>query len=112
MRRYVAQLGRKFFVLDLVDRTVLHRQCSRIFAEIVACFPFACRSHRPRGKSATAIGTHIVQHMVDTTCAERALIRTDARFGRFGRQRLVAVLAGGAQFEHALRELTGVTGQV
>ncbi len=54
----------------------------------------------PTFEAATTVRAHVRQDRVDAVAAERALIRADHRVGRVGRERAVAVLAGGSEFQH------------
>ena len=57
---------------------------------------------RTRYKVAAAIGTQVAQFRLGAVAAESALERADNRFRRFRWQILVAALATGAQFKHAV----------
>src|SRR5262249_26570809 len=83
-----------------IDRAVAHLAARGILPEIIVAVPVARRTDGPRRKVAAAIRADVVQHVGDACGAERAFVRADARLQRGGRQRLVAVLAGGSQLEH------------
>jgi hypothetical protein len=65
----------------------------RIRCHAHACAPWLCRPDRPRRKTAAAVRADVEQFCLDAIGAERALIGADARFGRSGRQVLVAIFA-------------------
>ena len=71
-----------------------------IVAEKVVAVPIPRRADGTGNKSAAAVRADISDDGFDTRRAERAFIRADARFKRIGRQRLVAMFAGGSEFEH------------
>src|SRR5579885_945318 len=99
--RDAADRRRELGVRRRVDRSMLHLRARRILAEVVAVLPVARRTHRPRHEAAAAVGAYIEHHVLDAVAAERALVGADPRLRGIGRQRAVAVLAGGAQFQHA-----------
>jgi hypothetical protein len=74
----------------------------RVLAKKVVAFPVPYRSDRSRHKAAPAVRADVFQDVIDTRGAKRTLISADARFKRVGRQRLVAVLASGSEFEHGV----------
>ena len=78
--RYPSDLGREPRVRFGIDRPVLDLGTGRILAEIVIAFPVLRRSDRPRHKATTAVRTNVAQKGIDTSGAERAFIRADARF--------------------------------
>lgn len=86
-------------------RPVLHRGARRIFSKKVVVFPIRRRSGWSRDKPTAAIRTDISRQAFDTGHTEGAFIRTDARFKRVGRQRLVAVFARGPEFKHGVRDV-------
>lgn len=58
------------------------------------------RAGRAPFEAATTVRAHVRQNLVGAVAAERALVRADHRVGRVGRERAVAVLARGSEFEH------------
>ena len=83
-----------------IHRTVLHLGARWICPKEVVIVPIRRRSDRSRDEPAAAIWADISQNAFDTRNAEGALIGTDARLKRVGRQRLIAVLAGRSKFKH------------
>jgi hypothetical protein len=73
-----------------------------VFTKIVVAFPVLRWSDWPAHKATTAIGTDITQNSIDAGGAKRTFIATNACLKRIGRQRLVAVLASWAEFEHSV----------
>ena len=55
--------------------------------------PWCGRPDRPRGKAATAIGTHIVELVLGTVRTECAFVAADPRFRRTRRKIPVAIFA-------------------
>ena len=60
---------------------------------MIAAFPVASRSDRPRAKATAAIRTHVFQNVFDAGAAEGAFKRADHRVRGIGRKSCVAVLA-------------------
>src|ERR1700692_3046332 len=65
----------------------------RVFSDRHAGTPLLRGPERPWGKTAAAVRADIVQPGLDAVRAERAFVRTDARFRRVRRQVLVAIFA-------------------
>lgn len=95
-----ADMGGEAPVSFRIHRPVLHHGTARIRAEVVTVFPVRRRTYRPRHEASATVGAHVVQQVIDTGCTERALVGTDTRVKRIRRQRRVAVLTGGPQFQH------------
>lgn len=72
----------------------------RILAKKIFAFPILPRPHRPRDKPAAAIGTHVMQHMLNAVRAECAFKAAYHRLGGIRRKQLITVFTGGAEFEH------------
>jgi hypothetical protein len=83
-----------------VNRSMLYSGARRVFAEKVVAFPISRRPDRPRNKSASTIGTDIVQNVIDARRTERTFIGANARIERIGRQCFIAVFARGSKFQH------------
>ena len=83
-----------------INRSVLYRRARRVFAEKVVAFPISRWPDRPRNKSASTIGTDIVQNVIDARRTERAFVDANARVERIGRQCFIAVFARGSEFQH------------
>src|SRR5262245_23533072 len=83
-----------------IDRPVPDLRACRILAEVVVALPVRLRPDRARREAAAAVGADVPDYVIDAIGAERAFVGADARLERVGRQRLVAVFAGGAEFEH------------
>jgi hypothetical protein len=88
-------------MLYRIDRPMLCMKTSRVLTEEVVALPVPGRSDRPGNKSTAAIRAHVVQEVIHARGAERALIGADARFKRVGWQRLIAILTGWSELEHA-----------
>src|SRR6185503_15366857 len=101
------QARNELVMLRPIDRTVLDRRARRILAEIVAALPVPLRPHRPRHEAAAAVRAHVPQHVLDAVATERAFVGADPGFRRGGRQRAVAVLAGGPELQHGQRRRPG-----
>jgi hypothetical protein len=65
----------------------------RVFLDGHAGPPLGARPDRPRDKTAAAVGAHVVQVVLYTVRAERALVRADTRFRCAWRKVLVAIFA-------------------
>jgi hypothetical protein len=65
----------------------------RVFLDGHAGPPLGARPDRPRDKTAAAVGAHVVEVVLDTVRAERALVRADTRFHCAWRKVLVAIFA-------------------
>lgn len=83
-----------------INGSVPHLGARRVFAKIVIAFPVFRRPDGTGRKTTSAIRTDVAQNDIHTRRAERAFIAADACLTRFGRQRLVAVLAGWSEFKH------------
>jgi hypothetical protein len=83
-----------------INRSVLYRRARRVFAEKVVAFPISRWPDRPRNKSASTIGTDIVQNVIDARRTERAFVGANARIERIGRQCFIAVFARRSEFQH------------
>ena len=77
-----------------IDRLVLDFGACRVFTEEIVPLPILGRPDWSANKSTAAIRADVLQDIVDTGGAKRALVGADAGLKRVGRQRLVAVLAG------------------
>ena len=86
-----------------IYRPMLHLGTCGIFPEIIFVLPVFRRPDRPWNKSTATVRADIVQDILHATGAESAFLTADARFEGIRRQRGVAILAGGSEFEHALR---------
>src|SRR5262249_33770836 len=87
-----------------VNRTMGHPIGRRILAEEIPAPPVSRRPDGPLGESAAAIRTHVSEHALHAVRAERALVRTNARFGGARWERSVAVLAGRTELQHDVME--------
>src|ERR1043166_2046291 len=101
MGRYGFQGGREPRMSCRIDRPVLYRGARGVLAEEVVAFPVLRWPDRSGSKSAAAVRADVFQDGSDTCGAKSALVGADARFERIGRQRVVAVLTGGSELEHA-----------
>src|SRR5688572_30837091 len=99
--RYGLDSSREACMNCRIDRPVLDFGACRILAEEIVAFPVFRRPDWSGNKSATTIRADVLDDVIDTSGAERALVGADARLNRIRRQRLVAVLAGRSEFEHA-----------
>src|SRR5215510_15164245 len=86
-----------------VDRPVPDLRARGILAEVVVPLPVPGRPDGPRNEAAATVRTDVAQHLLDARGAEGALVGADARLGRLGWQRAVAVLAGRSELEHGYR---------
>ena len=84
-----------------IDGAVLDGRARRVGPEVVVVPPVSGRADRAGGEAAAAVGAHIEENALHAIGAERALIGADVRRGRGRRQGDIAVLASGAEFEHA-----------
>jgi hypothetical protein len=84
----------------LINGPVLYRCARRVFAEKIVAFPIFRWPDRPRNKSASTIGTDIVQNVIDARRTKRAFVGANARIERIGRQCFIAVFARGSEFQH------------
>src|SRR5262249_26195975 len=84
-----------------IDRLMPHPGTRRVLAEEVAALPVACGAHGPRREAPAAVRADVGEHALRARGAEGALVAADARLRGVRRQRLVAVLAGRPQLEHA-----------
>ena len=107
-RRNAPDASRELRVLRAIDRSVPRLRARRIVSEKIVVLPVAGRPHRTRHESSTAIRTHVQQHVVDTLCAERALVRADPRLEAGWGQRLVAMLTRGSELQHEVPRLLHV----
>ena len=71
-----------------------------IRAEKIVAVPIVDRPDRAWGKTAAAIRADIVQDGFDARTAEGTFKRANHRIRGTGRERRVAILAGGSEFEH------------
>ena len=85
-----------------IHRTMPDLRARRIRTEEIVPFPVLARAHRPRRKATTAVGAHILQNPFRAVCAEGALVTTDARVLRRGRQVRVAQLAVRSKGKHSI----------
>jgi hypothetical protein len=99
--RYGLDCSREACMDRRVDRPVLDFGACRVLTEEIVAFPVFRRPDGSGNKSTTTIRADVLQDASDTSGAECALVGADARLKRGGRQRLVAVLAGRSEFEHA-----------
>ena len=99
--RYGLDCSREACVNCRIDRPVLDFGACRVLTEEIVAFPVFRWPDWSGNKSTTTIRADVLQDVIDTSGAERALVGADARLKRVGRQRLVAVLAGRSEFEHA-----------
>ena len=83
-----------------INRSVFDLRARGILTKEVVTFPVLRRPDWSGNKSATAVRADVLQDVIDTRGAERALVGADARFKRVGTQRLVAVLTGRSEFKH------------
>lgn len=84
-----------------IDRLVSHLGTGGVLAEEIIVLPVLRRPDGSGCKPAAAVGADVLQYVVDTRGTKRALVRTDARFKRVGRQRLVAVFTRRPELQHA-----------
>ena len=89
-------------MLRRIDGPMPDPSARRILAEEVVALQVLRGPYRPRDESPTAVRADVLQHVIDAGRTECALVAADARFGRVGRQGLVAVLAGGSKLEHSV----------
>src|SRR6267143_6109445 len=94
VRRYGFDCGREARMNCRTNRSVLDLGTRRVLTKEVVTFPVLRRPDWSGNKSAAAVRADVLQDVIDTRGAERALVGADARFKRVGRQRLVAVLTG------------------
>ena len=87
-------LGRKARMRRRIYRSVLHLGARRICSKEVVIVPIRRRSDRSRGEPTAAILAEISQNVFNTSNAEGALVRADARLKRIRRQCFVAVFTG------------------
>ena len=90
----------KFGMRFGVKRSMLYRGARRVLAEKVVAPPISRWPDRPRNKSASTIGTDIVQNVIDARRTERAFIAANPRIERIGRQCFIAVFARRSEFQH------------
>ena len=83
-----------------INRPVLDLGTRWVLAKEVVAFPVLRGPDWSRNKSATAVRADVLQDVIDTRGAERALVGADARVEGVGWQRLIAVLARGSEFKH------------
>jgi hypothetical protein len=83
-----------------VYRAVFNVDAGRLGPQVVVALPVPGRANWPWTKTATAVRTYVPENLLHTSRTEGALEAADARLGRVGRKRDVAVLAGGAKLEH------------
>ncbi len=84
-----------------INRPVLDLGTRWVLAKEVVTFPVLRGPDWSGNKSATAVRADVLQDVIDTRGAERALVGADARIKRVGKQRFVAVLTGRSEFKHA-----------
>ena len=84
-----------------VNRPVLDLGTRRVLTQEVVTFPVSRRSDGSGNESAAAVWAHVLQDVIDTRGAKRALIGANARLERVRRQCLVAVLTGGSELKHS-----------
>jgi hypothetical protein len=80
-------------MLDLGTRRVLTKE--------VVTFPVPRWSDGSGNESAAAVWANVLQDVIDTRGAKRALIGANARLKRVRGQCLVAVLTGGSELKHS-----------
>src|SRR5262249_14706506 len=97
LRRYIPDRGREHRMGRRVHRPVLDLRARRILAEGVVVLPVLRRPDWSGGKPNAAVGTNVTQHVLDARSTEGALVGADPRLQGVGRERLVAMLAGGPQ---------------
>ena len=85
---------------NYTNRPVSYRGARRVLAEKVVVPPIFRWPDRPRNKSASTIGTDIVQNVIDARRTKRAFVGANARIDRIGRQCFIAVFARGSEFQH------------
>lgn len=78
----------------------------QVLAQVVVAFPVSGGPDGAWGEAAAAVRTDVAEQGVDAVGAECALVGTDPRFDRIGRQQPVAILAGGPEFEHVISFLS------
>src|SRR5690242_18821003 len=83
-----------------LHRPVLHLAARRILAEKVAVLPVPRRPDRSRHEAAAAVRANVTEDHLHAARAKGALVAADPCLQRVGRQRLVAMLASRAQFQH------------
>ena len=88
-----------------IHGAVLYDGAGRECAEMVAVIPVSLWPNWPRTKPAAAIRTDIFQNGFDTRPAKRAFKRADHRLRRIWRQRPIAILTSGSQFQHGRDDL-------
>ena len=79
---------------------MLDRGTRRVRAQKIAVPPVSGGSDWPADKSAATVRADVMQHVLHTGCAKRALIGTDARIQGLGRQGFIAVFASWSKFKH------------
>jgi hypothetical protein len=67
-------------MFDRINRPVPHLRANWIIAQIVVASPVDRRTYWPRHEPTTAIWTNILQNIINTGRAERALVRANAGF--------------------------------
>src|SRR5579885_1838560 len=82
-----------------VDGAVLDLGARRVLAEEVVALPVARGADGAGDEAGAAVGADVAENVRDEVGAEGALVAADARLGRGGRQRLVAVFAGRSKLE-------------
>jgi hypothetical protein len=93
--------GEQLAMAVRVDRTMATLTGRRLVREAHAVDPRRGRTDRSGDEAATAVRAHVVQDVRDTRSAEGALVRADHCVGRAGREIGGAVLADGAELQHA-----------
>jgi len=83
-----------------INRPILDRGAGGILPEKVVVFPIFQGSDGPWYKASAAVRADIAQDLIDVESTERTFVCADACFSRVRWQRLVAVLAGGSEFQH------------
>jgi hypothetical protein len=101
VRRYDSDCSSELCMSDWINRPMLDLGTRWVFAKIVVAFPVLRRSDWPGNKATATIGTDIPQNSIDAGDTKRTFIATNACLKRIGRQRLVAVFARWAEFEHS-----------
>ena len=83
-----------------INRPVFDCLACRILPEIIVTIPVVRGPDGPGNEASPAIWANIAQQGICARRVKRALVRTNTRFGRIGRQCLVAILAGRPEFKH------------
>ena len=83
-----------------VYRTVLDDGGGGVVAQVIIIRPVVGRPDRPVLETSPAVGADIVYDVIHTVGAKSTFVTADARLGRIRRQWLVAVFAGGSEFQH------------